>query len=120
MNRGRVEAFSDGVFSIAITLLVLLPIAQPSNYRDLGHDLLRRWPSLAAYVVSFVVIGIMWLNHHSIFGHFARIDRMLVYLNMLLLLTVVFIPYPTGFWERRFARGPEPGPPRSSTAFLCR
>jgi TMEM175 potassium channel family protein len=104
MNKARLEAFSDGVFSIAITLLVFT-IAQPSNYGDLGHDLARRWPSLAAYVVSFVVIGIMWFNHHSIFAHFARIDRMLVYLNLLLLLTVVFLPYPTGVFGEALRQG---------------
>ncbi|MBV9411640.1 MAG: DUF1211 domain-containing protein [Acidimicrobiia bacterium] len=95
MNKARIEAFSDGVFAIAITLLVLT-IAQPTNYRHLEHQLWIEWPSLAAYVVSFMVIGIMWLNHHSVFGYFARVDRPLVYLNLLLLLTVVFIPYPTG------------------------
>ena len=61
MNKGRVEAFSDGVFAIAITLLVLT-IAQPSDYSKLARQLLDRWPSLATYVVSFLVIGIMWLN----------------------------------------------------------
>src|SRR5947209_1879099 len=97
MNKSRVEAFSDGVFAIAITLLVLT-IAEPSSsgYRNLGHQLWDRWPSLAAYVVSFALIGIMWLNHHSLFSNFERIDRPLVYLNQLLLLTVVFLPYPTG------------------------
>jgi uncharacterized membrane protein len=95
VNKSRLEAFSDGVFAIAITLLVLT-IAQPTNYHDLAHELANRWPALAAYTVSFVVIGIMWLNHHSIFGHLAQVDRPLIYLNLLLLLTVVFIPYPTG------------------------
>jgi uncharacterized membrane protein len=104
MNKSRVEAFSDGVFAIAITLLVLT-IAQPSNYNDLGHQLWDRWPSLAAYVVSFLVIGIMWLNHHSIFGYFDHIDRPLVYLNQLLLLTVVFLPYPTGVLGEALRRG---------------
>jgi len=104
MNKSRVEAFSDGVFAIAITLLVLT-IAEPSHYRNLGHELLDRWPALAAYVVSFVVIGIMWLNHHSIFNHFDRIDRPFVYLNQLLLLTVVFIPYPTGVLGEALRRG---------------
>ena len=97
MNKGRLEAFSDGVFAIAITLLVLT-IARPSNFHHLGEQLVDRWPSFAAYVVSFAVIGIMWLNHHSIFVHFARVDRAFVYLNMLLLLSVVFIPYPTGIF----------------------
>ena len=104
MNKGRLEAFSDGVFAIAITLLVLT-IAQPTNYRHLGEQLGNRWPAFAAYAVSFAVIGIMWLNHHSIFMHFARIDRPLVYLNLLLLLTVVFTPYPTGIFGEALKRG---------------
>jgi len=105
MNKARVEAFSDGVFAIAITLLVLT-IAEPSgSFRDLSHQLWDRWPSYAAYVVSFMVIGIMWLNHHSIFGYFERIDRPLVYLNQLLLLTVVFVPYPTGVLGEALRKG---------------
>ena len=104
MNKSRVEAFSDGVFAFAITLLVVT-IAQPENYRQLAHDLARRWPSLAAYIVSFAVIGIMWLNHHSVFGHFSRMDRGLVYLNLLLLMTVAFLPFPTGVLGQALARG---------------
>jgi uncharacterized membrane protein len=104
MNKSRVEAFSDGVFAFAITLLVIT-IAQPEDYRHLAHDLARRWPSLAAYVVSFAVIGIMWLNHHSVFGHFSRVDRGLVYLNLLLLMTVAFLPFPTGVLGQALARG---------------
>jgi uncharacterized membrane protein len=95
MSRTRVEAFSDGIFAIAITLLVLT-IAQPSSYHDLANQLIDRWPSLIAYVVSFIVIGIMWLNHHTIFQMLGRIDRGVVCFNLLLLMTVVFIPYPTG------------------------
>jgi uncharacterized membrane protein len=95
MSRTRVEAFSDGIFAIAITLLVLT-IAQPTNYHDLTNQLLDRWPSLVAYVVSFIVIGIMWLNHHSIFQLLGQIDRGVVCFNLLLLMTVVFLPYPTG------------------------
>jgi uncharacterized membrane protein len=104
VNKSRLEAFSDGVFAIAITLLVLT-IAQPTNYRHLGDQLADRWPSFAAYGVSFSVIGIMWLNHHSIFTHFARVDRAFVYLNLLLLLTVVFIPYPTAIFGEALKRG---------------
>ena len=103
MNKSRVEAFSDGVFAIAITLLVLT-IAQPTNYADLVGQLGHRWPSLAAFVVSFAVIGIMWLNHHSLFTHFERIDRGLFYLNMLLLLTITFLPYPTGVLGEALAK----------------
>ena len=104
MNKTRVEAFTDGVFAFAITLLVVT-IAQPDNYRRLAHDLAERWPSLAAYIVSFAVIGIMWLNHHSVFSHFSHVDRTLVYLNLLLLMTVAFLPFPTGILGQALARG---------------
>jgi uncharacterized membrane protein len=104
MNKGRVEAFSDGVFGFAITLLVVT-ISQPDDYRHLTGQLSQRWPSLAAYVVSFAIIGIMWFNHHSVFLHLARVDRGLVYLNLLLLMTIAFLPYPTGVLGQALARG---------------
>lgn len=104
MSKTRLEAFSDGVFAIAITLLVFT-IAQPESYRHLAHDLVRRWPALAAYAVSFAVIGIMWLNHHSVFSHLSHVDRKLVYLNFLLLMTVAFLPYPTGVLGEALAQG---------------
>jgi uncharacterized membrane protein len=104
MNKTRVEAFSDGVFAIAITLLVLT-VAQPRSYRDLAHELGTQWPSLAAYIVSFAVIGIMWINHHSVFVHLEHVDRGLVYLNLLLLMTIAFLPYPTGVLGQALAKG---------------
>src|SRR5437763_1238229 len=104
MNKARLETFSDGVFAIAITLLVLT-IGEPSDYSRLTHEIADRWPAFAAYGVSFVVIGIMWLNHHGIFTQFERVDRGLFYLNLLLLLTVVFIPYPTGIFGEALHRG---------------
>jgi len=104
MNRSRVEAFSDGVFAIAITLLVLT-IAQPTNYHALAHQLGQRWPSLAAYVVSFVVIGIEWVNHHTVFLHLQRIDRAMFYLNLALLMTIVFLPYPTEVFGEALVKG---------------
>jgi TMEM175 potassium channel family protein len=104
MSKSRLEAFSDGVFAIAITLLVLT-IAPPSDYRNLGHQLTSEWPALAAFVVSFAVIGIMWLNHHSVFSHFEHVDRGLIYLNMLLLMTITFLPYPTGVLGHALAKG---------------
>ena len=94
MSKGRLEAFSDGIFAIAITLLVLT-IAQPNDFHRLGSELSDRVPSFGAYVVSFIIIGIMWLNHHSIFTHFAKVDRGLVFANMFLLMTIAFLPYPT-------------------------
>ncbi|HEX6492638.1 MAG TPA: TMEM175 family protein [Candidatus Dormibacteraeota bacterium] len=104
MGKGRVEAFSDGVFAIAITLLVLT-IVQPQRFDDLGRELLRGWPSYAAYAVSFAVIGIMWFNHHVVFGHLARVDRTLLHLNLLLLLTIAFLPFPTGVFGEALRRG---------------
>ena len=103
VNKTRLEMFSDGVFAIAITLLVLT-IRDPSDFSHLTHELTNRWPALAAYAVSFVVIGIMWLNHHGMFSQFARVDRSLFYLNLFLLLTVVFIPYPTGVFGEALHR----------------
>jgi uncharacterized membrane protein len=94
MDSRRVESFSDGVFAVAITLLIfsLLPIGQGAlSYGSLGHA----WPEYAAYVVSFLTIGIMWMNHHVLFGHVRLVDRPLMVLNMLLLMGVVAIPFPT-------------------------
>jgi uncharacterized membrane protein len=99
----RLEAFSDGVFAVAITLLVLnikppgidLPPSKLPNDTDLWHTLGDEWPMLAAYVTSFAIIGIMWLNHHRLFVHIKRINTVLVLLNLLLLLFIVFVPVPT-------------------------
>jgi uncharacterized membrane protein len=104
MSKQRVESFSDGVFAIAITLLVLT-IALPDNYKDLASQLADRWPAFAAYAVSFSVIGIELLNHHSVFTHLARIDRGFFYLNLLLLMTIAFIPYPTGIFGQALRQG---------------
>jgi uncharacterized membrane protein len=90
----RVEAFSDGVFAIAITLLILT-IEPPNSGEQLGHELLRLWPSYLAYAVSFLTIGIMWVNHHTLFRHFERVDRPLLLLNILLLMLIAFVPFPT-------------------------
>jgi uncharacterized membrane protein len=94
MDSRRVESFSDGVFAVAITLLIfgLLPIGSGVlTYRVLGNA----WPQYAAYVVSFLTIGIMWMNHHVLFSHVRLVDRPLMVLNMLLLMGVVAIPFPT-------------------------
>jgi uncharacterized membrane protein len=90
----RLEAFSDGIFAIAATLLVL-EIRVSGTSRDLGHDLLHLWPSYLAYVTSFVTIGIIWINHHHTVSLFGQVDRTMLFLNNLLLLTVAFIPFPT-------------------------
>jgi uncharacterized membrane protein len=94
MDTRRAEAFSDGVFAVAITVLVfnLLEINPPVLHY---HDLTRAWPSYFAYVVSFLTIGIMWMNHHTMFAHIGRVDRPVLVLNLLLLLGIVAIPWPT-------------------------
>jgi uncharacterized membrane protein len=104
VGKARLEAFSDGVFAIAITLLVLT-IPRPDDFAHLGHALTNQWPAYAAYFVSFAVIGFMWLNHHTVFGHFERVDRNLVYLNLALLATIVFVPYPTAIFGEALQRG---------------
>jgi uncharacterized membrane protein len=104
VGKARLEAFSDGVFAIAITLLVLT-IPAPTDYHHLGSELTDRWPAYAAYLVSFAVIGIMWVNHHTVFTHVGRVDRNLVYLNLALLATIVFIPYPTAIFGEALRRG---------------
>ena len=107
---GRVEAFSDGVFAIAITLLILeIKIPKPSD-GALGNQLLRQWPSYFAFLISFVFIGVMWINHHRLFTHIKRCNNTLMILNLLLLLGVTIVPFPTavlathiGFADQRTA-----------------
>jgi len=90
----RLEAFSDGVFAIAVTLLVL-ELKLPEGTGGLGRRLLEQWPSYAAYVTSFATIGIMWLNHHRLFTLVRRVDHWLPVLNGMLLLGVSVVPFPT-------------------------
>lgn len=92
----RVEAFSDGVFAIAITLLALeLRIPHGTPGAQLGRQLLELWPSYLAFVTSFATIGIMWLNHHRLFSLVARVDNRLLVLNLFLLLATTAIGFPT-------------------------
>jgi TMEM175 potassium channel family protein len=96
METGRVEAFSDGVFAIAITLLILaVGIEQSLASGSLKHSLLHLWPAYIAYAASFLTVGIMWVNHHQVFRHFVRVDRPLLLLNILLLMCISFTPFPT-------------------------
>jgi uncharacterized membrane protein len=95
----RVEAFSDGIFAIAITLLVL-EIKVPAP--DLtGHGstllaaLLNLWPSYIGYLISFVTIGIMWVNHHSMFVLIRRTDRYFLFISVFFLMCIAFLPFPT-------------------------
>lgn len=90
----RLEAFSDGVFAIAFALLVL-EFHAPGLDVSLTAYLSSLWPSLLSYSMSFLLIGLVWANHHSMFVHIRRVDRPLLFLNTLLLADVAFMPFPT-------------------------
>lgn len=104
MDTNRLEAFSDGIFAIAITLLVL-EIKVPPPGTALGAELLRLWPSYLAYMVSFLVIGAIWINHHAMFQHIIRVDGTLLLLNVLHLMPIAFLPFPTAVLAEAFHRG---------------
>jgi uncharacterized membrane protein len=93
MTTGRLETFSDGVFAIAATLLILGVHTTPGR---LDHSLLHIWPGYVAYGVTFVTIGIIWVNHHTVFGQVERVDRRFLLINVVFLMLVAFIPFPTG------------------------
>jgi uncharacterized membrane protein len=114
MGTGRLEAFSDGVFAIAITLLILTVDLSHAEGGPLAERLLQLWPSYVAYGVSFLTIGIMWANHHDLFRQIGRTDRMLVLLNLMLLMLIAFIPFPTRM-VAEFARS---GDERRAAALL--
>jgi uncharacterized membrane protein len=91
--KSRLEAFADGIFAIAATLLIL-NVATAED-RPLGAELVRIWPSYVAYAVSFVTLGIIWMNHHLVMHQIARVDRLFLLLNVLFLMVIAFIPFPT-------------------------
>jgi uncharacterized membrane protein len=105
LDSGRLEAFSDGVFAVAITLLALNLAVPGPGHGPLARQLADHWPSFAAYVVSFLTIGIIWVNHHTLFKNFAKIDRTLLFLNLLLLFFVVAIPFATATIAAYLDRG---------------
>jgi uncharacterized membrane protein len=90
----RLVFFSDAVFAIAITLLVI-EIKVPTGAEDVGAALLDRWPQFLSFVLSFLVIGIFWVAHHRMFGYIARVDTRLLWINLFLLMCVAFLPFPT-------------------------
>ena len=92
MRTSRLEAFSDGVFAIAATLLILnVSVGQG----PLAGELIRIWPSYAAYAVSFVTIGIIWINHHTVMAQIGHVDRVFLMVSVLFLAVIAFIPFPT-------------------------
>ena len=94
-DTGRTEAFSDGVFAIAITLLVLDINVPESDFADLWHGIAHQWPSYLGYVTSFATIGGLWLSHHGIFRRIQFADTRVTRLNLLLMMVVSFLPFPT-------------------------
>ena len=105
MSRGRLEAFSDGVFAVAITLLALNLAVKGPGYGTLAHQLAHQWPGYLAYLISFFTIGIIWVNHHTLVANVAVVTRTLLFLNLVLLLFVVLIPVATGTVADYLAEG---------------
>lgn len=93
----RMLALSDGVFAFAITLLVLDLVVPTAKEHDLFGGLIEQWPQFLAYIVSFATIGALWLSHNSVTEHLAHTDSTFMRLNLLLLLVVSFMPFPTRF-----------------------
>jgi uncharacterized membrane protein len=106
MSKARAEAFSDGVFAVAITILIVsLQVPTDLPRGALWHTLTGLWPSYAAYIASFLTIGVMWMNHHGVFRRLKAVDRNLLFLNLLLLLAIVFVPFPTALLGRFIPAG---------------
>ena len=96
MSPSRLETFADGVFAIAATLLILtVDGAVGDEGLGLGAELRHAWPAYVGYVVSFVTIGIMWLNHHTVMSLVERVDRRFLLANLGLLMCIAFVPFPT-------------------------
>jgi len=113
----RTEAFSDGVLAIAVTLLVLdlrVPVKN-TLHGTLASALAHEWPAYAAYVTSFLVIGIIWVNHHAVFKLIGQVDRITLFLNLLLLMTVVAIPFTTSLLSEYLLDG---GPDARTAALV--
>src|SRR5919199_4576031 len=98
LTTNRLEAFSDGVFAIAITLLILeihLPTQADAPHESVAASLLAIWPSYFAYIFSFVTVGIYWVNHHYIFKIYQKTNHVFNLLNVFFLMCISFLPFPT-------------------------
>ena len=99
IGRNRIEALTDGVFAVAMTLLVLdikVPeLQQALASTQLPHELLALWPKLLSYSISFVILGVYWVGHHLQLAFIRTADRLLLWINMLFLLFVVLVPFST-------------------------
>jgi uncharacterized membrane protein len=114
----RVEAFSDGVFAIAITLLVidLLPLSTRGG--DVWDEVSASWPTFVAFVISFFTILVIWLNHHQMFTYIQKVDRNFLILNGVLLLVTTFVPFPTALVAQHIL-DPKPGSATAAAAIYA-
>jgi uncharacterized membrane protein len=107
----RLETFADGVFAIAATLLILNVDSQiREGSSAIGHQLVEIWPSYIGYAVSFVTIGIIWSNHHTVMAQLGRVNRTFLMLNVFLLMCVAFLPFPTRLVAENLRDRSELGP----------
>jgi uncharacterized membrane protein len=105
-STARLETFSDGVFAIAATLLIL-DVHKASG--GVAHGLVHAWPSYAAYAISFLTIGIIWANHHTVFQQIGRVDRTFLMINVVFLMVVAFSPFPTRVLAETMRHGGKAG-----------
>jgi uncharacterized membrane protein len=104
MSKGRLESFSDGVIAVAITLLALdLHVPAAGARASLAHRLGLEWPNYAAFVISFITIGIIWINHHAMLRRLVRVDHTVLLLNLVLLMTICVLPFSTSL-EAQYLR----------------
>jgi len=103
-STSRVEAFSDGVLAIAITLLVL-DLRPPEAVGEFRHELLTQWPSYLAYLAAFAIVGSVWINHHALLARVRTVDGGLLGRNLLLLLTTSLLPFPTAVVSSAWRNG---------------
>jgi uncharacterized membrane protein len=116
-DSGRVEAFSDGVLAIVITLLVL-DLRAPQEHGAMLHQLLQQWPAYVAYLASFGYVGVIWVNHHQLFTRIAAVDAGLLWCNLALLLTTSVLPFPTAVLSSAFQLG-DRHDEATGTVFYC-
>jgi uncharacterized membrane protein len=95
VSSARLETFADGVFAIAATLLILIVEVPELDGHSLAHELVRLWPAYVGYAVSFLTIGIIWVNHHTVLRQIRGVDRIFLFINVFFLLCIAFIPFPT-------------------------
>lgn len=118
-DTGRVEAFSDGVFAIAVTLLVLDLKAPEHAPGQLLEGLIRQWPAYLGYLASFGYVAVIWLNHHQAFTAIKQVNKGVHLANIALLFTTALIPFPTAVLSRAFIDGADAHDARTAVALYA-